>query len=124
MAPASSSSSGVEPRKLPKRVAKVLFESAEVVELHIKVSEKSNILTYGFTYGGVVVPIHNDEGKFFATPDTEQFLAWVMIGDPGGTMKVEVTRNERVLYNRPRSRIPPPLTKGYDRFRIKVSQDA
>ena len=101
-----------------------MFHADGAVEMQAKVSDKAGIDAYGFAYGGVAVPMKNGSGKFFASAtDESNLLEWVMIGDPGGTMKVVVTRisDGGTVAERDTSTIPPPKTKGYDALQIIVA---
>ena len=101
-----------------------MFHADGAVEMQVKVSDKAGIQAYGFAYSGVAVPMKSGSGKFFASAtDQNNLLEWVMIGDPGGTMKVVVTRvgDGGPVAERDTSTIPPPKTKGYDALQIVVA---
>lgn len=108
-------------KTLPKRFAAVVSGAADGVELQVAVSELSGVRAYGFAYNGVAVPLHNGKGAFFARPNVEKLLEWVMVGDPGGTMKVVVSRGGQPIRTREKSTIAPPLGEGYDFFRLTVA---
>lgn len=91
------------------------------VELVVKVSEKNGVKGYGFAYDGQAVPMSQGKGKFRAPKNQTKRLEWVMIGNPGGTMKVEVLRGTTVIQSRAASQIVPPLGEGLDAFNITVS---
>ena len=118
---AKASTKGAKGRAMPARVENVLSSTGGGIELHFKVSEKDGIQSYGFSYGGVPVPKSNDEGVFFAQAGISKKLEWGMVGNPGGSMKVTVTRDGTKIKEREKSTIPPPLGVGYDYFTITVS---
>ena len=91
------------------------------VELQIKVSEKSGVKAYGFAYDGKAVIMNRGTGKFKAIKNQTKLLEWGMLGDPGGTMKVEVLRDKTAICTRAKSKIVPPFEQGLDAFEIKVS---
>lgn len=99
----------------------LLFGTASSIELRVKVSDKDGIRAYGFAFDGVAVPMSRGEGRFFAPAGQKKLLEWVMVGNPGGSMKVTVTRDGNVVAQRDKSTIPPPLGKGYDALEIEVS---
>lgn len=109
------------PRSTPARIRGAIFETAGSIELKVKVSERTGVKAYGFAFAGAPVPMSQGQGKFFTTPSGEKLLEWVMVGDPGGTMKVTVTRDGTKVKEREKSTIPPPGTEGYDAFKIRVS---
>lgn len=111
------------PKGAPKNVALAHFSEAapETVELTIKVSDRDRIKGYGFAYDRSPVPINGGRGKFFAVLGAKnKLLEWVMIGDPGGSMKVTVTRGAVTVDERKKSTIPNGYNKGYDAFNIEV----
>jgi hypothetical protein len=91
------------------------------IQLVVSVSEKDGVKGYGFAYAGVPVPMNLGKGKFFAVKDKAGLLEWGMIGNPGGTMKVEVLRDGTAIKTRNKSEIVPPFDKGFDAFEILVS---
>ena len=90
------------------------------IVLEIVVSHLNGIADYGFAFDGQPVATSGGKGIFKAVPDRKKLLEWVMIGDPGATMKVEILRNGAAIYTRDASTIPPPLGKAYDAFMIDV----
>jgi metacaspase-1 len=91
------------------------------VELEIRVSGKDGIRLYGFAYAGSPVGMSGDRGIFRAVRNERRLLEWVMVGDPGGKMKVEVLRDGTPIETRESSEIVPPEIEGYDAFEIDVA---
>ncbi len=89
--------------------------------LEVAVSDRHDIAAYGFAFDGKPVAMSGGKGVFKAFPDRKKLLEWVMLGEAGGTMKVEVLRDGVAIYTRDASTIPPPLAKGYDAFLVEVS---
>ena len=104
----------------PAHVKLLMFGSDSSVELLITVSDKSDIRAYGFAYDGVPVSMSGGKGKFHAETGVMKLLEWVMVGEPGGTMKVVVTNGDTVVASRDKSTITPPYAKGYDAFEITM----
>jgi hypothetical protein len=111
------------PEGVPQNVAVAHFSEAapETVELKIKAVKGPGVKAYGFAYDRVPVPMTNGQGKFWAVREQLKLLEWVMVGDPGGTMKVTVTQGTIVVDQRDASTIPPGFSKGYDAFEIQVA---
>lgn len=99
----------------------LLFDTASDILLKIKVTDPTGISQYGFAYAGVDVKMSLGEGQFNAKSGVEGRLEWIMIGDPGGHMKVTVTRDGKAIRERLASTIPAPRKKGWDRFDLTVS---
>jgi hypothetical protein len=97
-------------------------DPASEVELEVRVSvTDASIRSYGFAYGGTPVGMSGGRGAFKAVKNKKQLLEWVMVGDPGGKMKVEVLRDGEVIKTRESSEIVPPEIQGYDAFEILVA---
>ena len=94
--------------------------TAASVELEIKVSNRQGINGYGFAFDGVPVPMSDGKGEFRAVKGEARRLEWVMRGNPGSTMKVEVLRDGAALYTREKSTIVPPFGTGLDAFQILI----
>jgi hypothetical protein len=112
------------PKRLPKRLMTTLSGGPNTVELQVEVSDNNGVENYRFAFGGVPVPVPVPVGigKFHAgLGDTSKRLEWFMWGEPGGTMKVTVTRGDDVIRQRDASQIVPPETRGYDYFNVAVS---
>lgn len=107
-------------KAVPADVKSALFGVATSVELVVKVSD-SSVKAYSFAFDGVPVPMRGGRGAFFAQPDEKKLLKWVMLGDPGATMKVTVTRDGKTVKERAKSTITPPLGKGFDALEIEVA---
>ena len=109
------------PGRIPLRVARTRFTAAGGTELTVTVSDRPGVAAYSFAFGGAPVPISHDTGTFKAIPGSKALLEWVMIGSPGGTMKVDVTREDgTVVATRERSLIVPPYGEGYDALEIRL----
>lgn len=106
------------PAAAPANVALTAFGDGETVELRVKVSDKVGVRAYGFAFDGVPVVMQSGRGRFFAPKREAKLLEWVMIGDPGGAMRVSVTRDGTAVQEREASTIAPPFAKGYDAFEI------
>lgn len=109
-----------KPQRIPAHVESLIFGLVAGIELRVKVSEKDGIRQYGFSIDGAPVPMTGGQGKIHAPPGVKKLLEWVMVGNPGGSMKVTVTRDGTTVKER-KSTIPPPFGKGYDAFEIEVS---
>ena len=107
-------------RAIPDHVAAALIGADNSIELLVGVTDRDGVNAYGFAWGGAPVPMKGGKGKFFASPGVTKLLEWVMVGDPGGTMHVTVTRDGATVEEREKSTISPPGTKDYDAFEIKV----
>jgi hypothetical protein len=110
-----------KPRKPPKRVLLAMFSEHDDdgVEMQIEVSDRNGVNAYGFAYAGAPVPMSGGKGVFFASPTVEKLLEWVMVGNPGGYMKVVVKRGQTIVRQRDKSTIAPPYGEGYDAFKLK-----
>ncbi|WP_430424663.1 hypothetical protein [Phenylobacterium sp.] len=119
--PGAKNAAEFKPGKPPKRVLLVMFSEHDDdgVELSIEVSDLHGVDSYSFSFDGVPVPMSGGRGIFFASPTVEKLLEWVMLGNPGGYMKVVVKRGETVLRQRDTSTIAPPYGEGYDAFKLK-----
>jgi hypothetical protein len=95
-------------------------DRANEIELEVRVSGEDGVRSYGFAYEGVPVGMSADRGRFRATKNRKGLLEWVMLGDPGGKMKVEVLREGTAIKTRESSEIVPPEIEGYDAFEILV----
>jgi hypothetical protein len=95
-------------------------DPANEVELKVRVSGEDGIRSYGFAYEGVPIGMSHDQGTFRATQNRKGLLEWIMVGDPGGKMKVEVLRDGTAVKTRESSEIVPPEIEGYDAFEILV----
>ena len=105
----------------PAQVESLLFGTATSVELKVKVSDRAGVRSYGFAFDGAPVPMSNAQGTFLAPAGKKKLLEWVMRGDPGGTMKVVVSRDGTTIEERAKSTIEPPFGEGYDAFEIEVA---
>ena len=99
----------------------LLFETTSDILLKIQVSDPTDISGYGFAYAGVAVKMSLGQGHFNAKKGVQGRLEWVMVGNPGGHMKVTVTRDGKAIRERPASTIPAPKKKAWDRFDLQVS---
>ena len=108
------------PKAAPDRVARTLFPDGNRLELVVKVTGKSGIEAYGFAFAGAPVVMSGGEGAFFATRGDKRLLEWVMVGQPGGHMKVTVENGEQTVAERDESTIPAGFGKGYDALDILV----
>ena len=91
------------------------------IKLSIRATDKKGIRTSGFAYNGITVRMSGGKGSFEAEPNVTRLLEWAMVGDPGGSMKVEVLREGAAIYTREKSEIVQPYSKAVDAFEIKVS---
>ncbi len=92
----------------------------ETITLTVSVSDRSGgMKMYGFAFQSVPVAMSNHKGNFSVVPGEKGLLKWVMIGDPGSTMKVTVKRGDDVIAERNESKIEPPLGKAFDALLIR-----
>jgi hypothetical protein len=107
---------------IPEHVFLAHFaELDSAVQLDVAVADRAGVKAYGFAFDGAPVPMSQGKGKFSAQSGQKKFLEWVMIGDPGGTMKVTVSRDGQAVKEREKSTIPDSGSKGYDAFEIEMS---
>ena len=108
---------------IPEKFLLVHLSDADpaTLELRVEVSDRDRVNAYGFAFDGVPVPMSQGRGKFFAPLGQTRSLEWVMVGDPGGSMHVKVTRAGVVVKERVKSTIPDGSAKGYDAFDITVN---
>jgi hypothetical protein len=105
----------------PKRNRPLAASADAIIEMQIEVSEKNGIRGYGFSFDGDAVVMSDGKGEFSIPKNQTKFLKWVMIGDPGSTMKVVVSRDGTAKYTREKSPIIAPFSEGRDEFRILES---
>ena len=110
-------------KALTEATAMMAEAAAATVDLEIKVSARDGINGYGFAYDGVPVPMSAGKGKFPAVKGKPGRLEWLMRGNPGGTMKVEVLRDGTAIHTREKSTIVPPFGTGLDAFEINIPQE-
>lgn len=108
------------PAKAPKRLRDLYFEATGVRQLQVKISGKSGVEAFGFSYAGTPVLMSQNQGVFNAKIGRKALLEWVMVGQPGGSMKVTVSDGSIVVAERVKSEILPPYAEGYDALEILV----
>ena len=93
------------------------------VELTITITAKTDIEYYTFAFNGrrIAMDHTTDTGTFDVDTPVNDYLEWWMVGEPGGSMKVEVSRGEEVIATRDYSDIPGSKAGGFDRLRIKFT---
>src|SRR5688572_23285888 len=91
------------------------------ITLDVAVSARSNVSAYQMVYGGAVVPMNHNLGQIIHPQGETHHLEWSMIGEPGGSMKVEVKDpGGTVVAVRNASKIPNSTPAGYDRLKIDI----
>ena len=88
------------------------------VMLEEKVDKQSGIKGYAMHYRGQIVPMTNDVGQIFWDEAKTEWLAWDMVGDPGGSMRVQVLRGETLISVRKSSKLPMSKGAGFDEIPI------
>jgi len=88
------------------------------VQLKVRVSELKGVSGFSLVFRGAQVPTNNGEGTITWDDTTTEWLGWHMVGDPAGTMRVEVLRGQTVISKRAKSRIPNSRPAGFDEIPI------
>lgn len=87
--------------------------------LKIVVSKQQGVSTYSFRFKGSNVPMSGDEGFIDADEGDPRYLLWVMTGQPGGSMKVEVFNADGSLHTKREESTLSQQGSGFDRLLIK-----
>ncbi|MEG3148251.1 hypothetical protein U1769_00035 [Sphingomonas sp. ZT3P38] len=88
------------------------------VKLDVKVSNLEKVKGYAFVFRGKPVRITSGKGTITWDDTETEWLSWHMVGDPGGTMDVEVFRDGTVISKRIGSKIPNSRPAGFDEIPI------
>ncbi|MBV9884252.1 MAG: hypothetical protein JO276_14675 [Sphingomonadaceae bacterium] len=91
-------------------------------KLDVVVSSKANISGYHMVFRGTGVDMEDDRGEItHPGGGAQHYLEWSMLGEPGGSMKVQVLRkNGDVVAARNASKIPNGAPVGYDRIKVTL----
>ncbi|MBK8375774.1 MAG: hypothetical protein WAT18_12085 [Sphingorhabdus sp.] len=90
-----------------------------LVNLVCKVSEVNGVETWVFRHESAELGVRRTEMPFQAEAGVTTRLKWWMIGNPGGSIKVEVFQGDRLIAKRLRSAIPNTKPAGFDSIPIK-----
>ncbi len=90
------------------------------VPLLVRVSKQNGISGYQFFFLDAPVPMAMNQGVIHAPEGPANRLSWIMIGEPGGWMKVEVLHDDDVVMARNHSAIPNSASGGDDSLPIQV----
>lgn len=106
------------PSKAPKRLQELYFSVSGTRQFQIEVSVKNGVDMFGFSFAGTPVLMSHNRGWFNGQIGRKGLLEWVMVGQPGGSMKVTVSDGGKVVAERTASTILPPHAEGYDALEI------
>lgn len=91
-----------------------------LVNYTVRISNLNGVSAYKFRYEDFDIHIENNEGNFSDQESSDGRLKWWMLGNPGGTMKVEVFRGGASYRKRNNSTIPNSKPAGFDWMKIKT----